>query len=263
MILDCFYVGYPGSSGGADPAVFQGPQGQNSWGHGWVMRLSETGSKAFSWRMAVTGGEPWSGGLGFANPDNLAIDAGGNLWVVTDRSVNSSFSVVFGINSCWLVPRDGSAARCFATGPMECELTGVCLDQPETSLFLAVQHPGEVHGVRRSGDVDVQMHELVDRDGTTFGKRGRFREGRTACAGPGRPPRPGVVAIRRWVVSRWPGPWAWGDAGRSAMASWFDVVGVATEARGWVFVGASTHQDRRSIAVVLDELQNKSPILLI
>ena len=198
-LLIAFTSGYPGSNGGADPAVFQGPQGQSSWGHGWVMRLGETDTNAFSWRMAVTGGEPWSGGLGFANPDNLALDRLGNLWVVTDRSTSSSFSDVFGNNSCWLVPRDGSAALCLATGPMECELTGVCLDQLETNLFLAVQHPGEAHGARRKGAVDVRTHALVDRNGQRFQQtRWVPRGSNWPAQAPGRPPRPGVVAIRRW-----------------------------------------------------------------
>ena len=42
--------------------------------------------------MAATGGTPWEGGLGFANPDNLAIDKRGNVWMVTDRSFGSSQS---------------------------------------------------------------------------------------------------------------------------------------------------------------------------
>lgn len=197
-LLIAFTSGYPGRGGAADPAVFRGPQGQASWGHGWVMRLSEVGSHDFHWRMALTGGEPWVGGLGFANPDNLALDSCGNLWVVTDRAVQSLSSAVFGNNSCWLVPRDGSDARCFATGPMECELTGVCLDREERSLFLAVQHPGEVHGARTQGEAVVESHALVDRDG------GRFHQRRQVPLGSnwpnealGRSPRPGVVAIRR------------------------------------------------------------------
>jgi hypothetical protein len=200
-LLIAFTSGSPGTTGGADPAVFQGPDGQSSWPHGWVMRLSESGETDFTWRMAVTGGTPWAGGLGFSNPDNVALDSKGNLWIVTDRSTKSSAGDVFGNNSCWFVPRTDSAeeqAACFATGPMECEVTGVCLDQAETSLFLAVQHPGEVNGSRSQGDEEVQAHELMDRDG------GVFQQLRTVPLGsnwpahaPGRQPRPGVVAIRR------------------------------------------------------------------
>ena len=200
-LLIAFTSGSPGSTGGADPAVFKGPDGQSSWANGWVMRLSESGENGFTWRMAVTGGTPWAGGLGFTNPDNVALDSKGNLWIVTDRSMKSSAGDVFGNNSCWFVPRSGNGeelAACFATGPMECEVTGVCLDQAEASLFLAVQHPGEVNGSRSQGDEEIQAHELVDRDG------GVFQQLRTVPLGsnwpaqaPGRPPRPGVVAIQR------------------------------------------------------------------
>ncbi|SKB12553.1 hypothetical protein PL11201_40020 [Planktothrix sp. PCC 11201] len=36
----------------------------------------------FRWEMVATGGEVTQGGLGFSNPDNLALDALGNLWMV-------------------------------------------------------------------------------------------------------------------------------------------------------------------------------------
>ena len=204
-LLIAFTSGYPGSGGGADPEVFRGPAGQNSWGHGWVMRLAETGPQAFRWRMAVTGGTPWAGGLGFANPDNLALDSKGNLWIVTDRSMKGSAGDVFGNNGCWFVPRNGGqngsqdeTAACFAIGPMECEVTGVCLDSQEKTLFLAIQHPGELHGSRQQGDEKFQAHELVDRDGNVFQQLRRLPLGSNWPAqAPGRPPRSGVVAIRR------------------------------------------------------------------
>ena len=178
--------------------VVPAPQGQSSWGHGWVMGLTERGDRGFRWTMAVTGGEPWAGGLGLTNPDNLALDQQGNLWIVTDRSMKSAAGDVFGNNSCWWVPRDGGSALCFATGPMECELTGVCLDQEESSLFLAVQHPGEVHGARVSGGIEFQSHQLVNREGASFQQLRQVPLGSNWPAqAPGRPPRPGVVAIHR------------------------------------------------------------------
>ncbi len=208
-LLIAFTSGSPGSTGGADPAVFQGPEGQASWPNGWVMRLSDQGENGFRWRMAVTGGTPWAGGLGFTNPDNVAVDAKGNLWIVTDRSMKGSAGDVFGNNSCWFVPRNGGqnsgqdssqdeTAACFAIGPMECEVTGVCLDRPEKTLFLAIQHPGEVHGSRKQGDEEFQTHDLVDREGTAFQQLRQLPLGSNWPAqAPGRPPRPGVVAVRR------------------------------------------------------------------
>jgi uncharacterized protein len=201
-LLVAFTSGAPGSRGGADPAIFRGPSGEASWEHGWVMRLGDDPApgRGFRWRMAVTGGEPWAGGLGFTNPDNLAIDRQGNLWIVTDRSAKSAASDQFGNNSCWFVPRagDGETAACFTTGPMECELCGVSLDQQERALFLAVQHPGEVQGRRQPGSEEFQAHRLQDRQGGTIEQLRRVPLGSNwPSQAPGRPPRPGVVAVQR------------------------------------------------------------------
>ncbi len=203
-LLIAFTSGSPDTEGGADPAMFQGPKGETSWPHGFVMRLSESGPAAesrFRWRMVATGGEPWAGGLGFTNPDNLALDRAGNLWMVTDRSMGSSAADLFGNNSCWLLPRTGAAAGealCFATGPMECELCGLALDPEERSLLLAVQHPGEANGTHRSGMEEFQAFTLVDRQGSRFPQLRQVPLGSNWPSGaPGRPPRPGVVVIRR------------------------------------------------------------------
>jgi secreted PhoX family phosphatase len=151
--------------------------------------------------MVATGGAPWEGGLGFANPDNLEVDRSGNVWIVTDRSSSPGPDDPFGNNSCWVLPRHGPArgeALCFATGPMECELTGPCFDDPQRTLFLAVQHPGEVSGTRAAGAADAQRVPLVDRDGDGFVQERAVPRGSNWPSGvPGRPPRPGIVAIRR------------------------------------------------------------------
>lgn len=195
-LLIAFTTGNPGSTGGADPAVFKGPDHQSSWPYGWVMRLSDSEKNSFTWRMVVTGGTPWDGGLGFSNPDNLALDSKGNMWIVTDKS---STADVYGNNSCWYIPRDniqGKEAACFANGPMECELTGVCLDQPEETMFLAIQHPGELNGARAKGNQNIQTHYLVDRNGGIFKQRRKVPLGSNWPAqAPGRPPRPGVVSV--------------------------------------------------------------------
>ncbi|MCT0214034.1 MULTISPECIES: PhoX family phosphatase [unclassified Synechococcus] len=203
-LLIAFTSGSSDSEGGADPAMFQGPQGEMTWPHGFVMRLSEAGPASegrFRWRMVATGGEPWAGGMGFTNPDNLALDRAGNLWMVTDRSSGSSSTDLFGNNSCWLLPRQGGGAGealCFAIGPNECELCGLALDPAERSLLLAVQHPGEANGTHRAGMEEFQSFELVDREGVRFPQLRQVSLGSNWPTGaPGRPPRPGVVVIRR------------------------------------------------------------------
>jgi secreted PhoX family phosphatase len=125
----------------------------------------------------------------------------GNIWMVTDRGGGSADLDVFGNNSCWVLPSQGAAAGgafCFATGPIECELTGPCFDADESTLFLSVQHPGERHGTRQGSSGQWQVHRLVDRDGRAFEQRRWVPLGSNwPSAVPGRPPRPGIVAIRR------------------------------------------------------------------
>jgi secreted PhoX family phosphatase len=204
-LLIAFTAGGGDGDGRADPAIFRGPKGQPSWPYGWIMRLADGGPEpgaGFRWRMVATGGAPWQGGMGFTNPDNLTLDLQGNLWMVTDRSTKSADLDLFGNNSCWLLPRSGPAAGeavCFATGPMECELTGPCFDASESTLFLSVQHPGEDNGTRSGAEAsEAQAHRLVDRDGGAFEQLRWVPLGSNWPSGvPGRAPRPGVVAIRR------------------------------------------------------------------
>ena len=202
-LLIAFTAAGRSAEGSSDPAIFRGPGGEPHWPHGWVMRLSDGGAErraGFRWQMVATGGTPWQGGLGFSNPDNLAFDPAGQLWMVTDRSSSGSLDV-FGNNSCWLFPRSGPAsgqALCFAIGPIEAELCGPCFDADGRTLFLAVQHPGESQGTREGKASEWQAHQLVDRDGRPFDQLREVPLGSNWPSGvPGRPPRPGVVAIRR------------------------------------------------------------------
>ena len=164
----------------ADPAIFHGPARQ------------------------PTGGLPWEGGLGFSNPDNLAIDPSGHLWMVTDRLAGREHDI-FGNNSCWLWPNQGAGAGeplCFATGPAECEFTGPCFDPAGKTLFLSVQHPGEDNGIRPgppsgAGASEAQGYTMRDRDGQPFEQLRWVPLGSNWPSGPGRAPRPAVVAIRR------------------------------------------------------------------
>lgn len=210
-LLVAFTAAGRDGEGAADPEIFRGPAGETTWPYGWVMRLEEESAQTghqdrFRWRMVATGGAPWQGGMGFANPDNLAFDGAGNLWMLTDRSSTSSETDLFGNNSCWLFPSSGpfsGQAVPFATGPMESELCGLCFDAPpgrgqETTLFLAVQHPGEVNGTRRDGAVEIQVHQLVDRGGGAFEQMRTVPLGSNWPSGvPGRCPRSGIVAIHR------------------------------------------------------------------
>jgi uncharacterized protein len=218
-----FTSGTPDSDGGPDKQIFKGPNQETPYEFGWIMRLQEDNSDpsaiTFRWTLFATGGEPAEGGLGFSNPDNLAIDRNGNIWMVTDMSTSSHNQAVasrvvkgepvgekellglFGNNSAWFIPTSGAnagKAYPFAISPMDTEICGLCFTEDEQTLFLAIQHPGEAGGMRQDMKTEVRQFDMR----TTTGEG--FMQQRTVPLGsnwPGKsasdPPRPAVVAIRR------------------------------------------------------------------
>jgi uncharacterized protein len=116
--------------------------------HGQITRIMEKDgdfeSVDFLWDIFAVGG-PQSG---FSSPDNLVFDPAGNLWVVTDvssSSINKGIYQFMGNNALFFIPTSGDNAGKafrFATGPMDCELTGPTFLDNNT-LILSVQHPGE------------------------------------------------------------------------------------------------------------------------
>jgi len=219
-----FTSGTPSNSdGGPDLRIFQGKDGK-AYEYGWILHLTEDGNDPgamkFQWKMLAMGGEPADGGLGFANPDNLAIDKNGNIWMVTDISSDkynkaipnrvdqagkplsqSNLLGLFGNSSIWFIPTSGpnaGEAYLFGIGPMECETTGPFFTADGHTLFLSVQHPGEINGIRK--DMGFEDRKLAMK--TTNGKE--FMQSRKVPIGsnwPGKKvndaPRPAVVAIRR------------------------------------------------------------------
>ncbi|VEP16833.1 Phosphatase [Hyella patelloides LEGE 07179] len=218
-----FTSGSPGSDGGADLAVFQGPDGETDYEYGWLFKLEEENSDpaalSFSWSSLATGGEPANGGAGFANPDNIAVDKGGNLWIVTDMSTSkqniavpsriedgaalsgSDLTGVFGNNSLWYVPMSGNSAGeiyPFAIGPTGCECTGPFFSNDRTTLFLAIQHPGERNGIRQDMAIETRDFELLTTDGATFKQQRQVPLGSNwPSNSANQPPRPAIVAITK------------------------------------------------------------------
>jgi uncharacterized protein len=117
--------------------------------HGQIVKLVEAGNEAaatsFDWNIFAIGG-PQSG---FSSPDNLAFDAQGNLWMVTDTSssrLNKGIYKFMGNNSMFFFRTSGPNAGIayqFASGPVEAEMTGPSWTPDGRTMFLAVQHPGE------------------------------------------------------------------------------------------------------------------------
>lgn len=157
--------------------------------HGQIVRLREEGgradARAFEWEFFAVGGRQ----SGFSSPDNLVFDPFGNLWMTSDISSNRVAEGIYafqGNNSLFFLPTEGpDAGRAFqfASGPVQCELTGPFWSPDGTTLFLGVQHPGE----ESTSLSDLTSHWPA-------------RDGRSV-------PRPGVVAITgfpAWGAHRFP-----------------------------------------------------------
>jgi uncharacterized protein len=158
--------------------------------YGEIWRIVESGDGTgmrFTWMRWKVGGpnDPRQAGHVFAAPDNLAFDAAGNMWIVTDiSSVRLSADeryTTFQNNGMFFVPMSGPGAgiaRQFASAPCEAELAGPSWTPDEETLFLSVQHPGEANGTRTAA---------------MSAPHGSNWPGGHA----GDPPLPGVVSIRR------------------------------------------------------------------
>ncbi|MEB3175049.1 MAG: alkaline phosphatase PhoX, partial [Cyanobacteriota bacterium] len=217
-VVIAFTSGWPDpEDGGCDRRVFRGPDGETPYECGWILKLQEDDNRPealrFRWQILAAGGEPQEGGLGFSNPDNLALDGFGDLWMVTDistgklnqpfqrREETNSLATVgaFGNNSLWYLPLRGAGqARPFALGPMESELTGPVFSRDQQTLFLAVQHPGEARGTRRDGASQTATFPLVASNGAAFNQERTVPQGSNWPSGQvNQPPRPAVITIRR------------------------------------------------------------------
>ena len=178
------------------------PRPDNGFGH--VLEIVEDGedvsSPTFRWNVFLLAGDPQapdsrylldtsdlvpgrltSGDTYFAGqsrkaelapigcPDNLGLDAAGNLWIVTDGAQPRGDN-----NGAFVVPIEGpdrGLLRQFMSGPRGAEICGCEFTPDGETLFLSIQHPGE------GGTLARPVSDWPDGDG--------------------RPPRPSVVAIRR------------------------------------------------------------------
>ena len=118
--------------------------------HGSILKISEKNgdyeSLTFKAETFLVGGQ--KGGL--SCPDNIAFDKNGNLWVCSDisgSSIGKKEYKEFGNNGLFVIPAKGpSAGKVIqvGSGPVDSELTGLCFSPDQKTLFLSVQHPGEM-----------------------------------------------------------------------------------------------------------------------
>jgi uncharacterized protein len=125
--------------------------------NGYVLELTEDGddgaSKSFTWNLFLVCGDPeapetWFGGFPkervspVSCPDNVAFDRRGNLWISTDGNELGANDGLFAVPTSG--PERGFV-RQFLTVPVGAETCGPFV-VGDDSVFVAVQHPGEVDG---------------------------------------------------------------------------------------------------------------------
>jgi secreted PhoX family phosphatase len=118
--------------------------------YGSILKIMENdddpASLTFKHETFLTGGKE----NGFACPDNMVFDKRGNLWFTSDMSgdaVDQGPYKGFGNNGLFVFFRSGLNAGKIvrvASAPTDAEFTGPCFSPDYKTLFLSVQHPGEM-----------------------------------------------------------------------------------------------------------------------
>lgn len=140
-----------------DEADAANPRANNAFGH--IIEILEDGQDFTAitgrWEILLQCGDPAVAEVGatfstettrngwFGMPDNAAIDADGRLWVSTDGNSPSDTGRTDGL---WAVDTEGAArgtSRLFYRVPVGAELCGPCPSPDMTTMFVAIQHPGD------------------------------------------------------------------------------------------------------------------------
>jgi secreted PhoX family phosphatase len=150
-------------AGAARPAVDEAnPRADNQWGH--ILRWNEAGgdptATTFAWDIFLVAGNPKtvtdrtnlrSGTANvtvdnmFNSPDGLQFDSSGRLWIQTDgSSANTGNFDGQGNNQMLAADIGNNEVRRFLVGPSGCEITGVTWTPDRRTMFVNVQHPGEL-----------------------------------------------------------------------------------------------------------------------
>ncbi|WP_433128503.1 PhoX family protein [Micromonospora sp. CA-240977] len=131
---------------------------RNANKHGQILELVEdrndNTAETFAWSLPIVCGDPTDPSTFFAGydktsvspiscPDNVAFDATGNLWISTDGNALGSNDGLFA--TAVEGPERGHLKQ-FLTVPLGAETCGPFITGDNRSVFVAVQHPGEITG---------------------------------------------------------------------------------------------------------------------
>ncbi|MEV0895559.1 PhoX family phosphatase [Actinoplanes sp. NPDC049802] len=142
-----------GTNAKADEA---NPRNANKHGH--IFEITEdrgdhTGT-GFTWQLPIVCGDPAAADTYFGGydkaavspiscPDNVAFDSAGNLWISTDGNALGSNDGLFATP---IEGKERGHLRQFLTVPKGAETCGPFITSDDRSVFVAVQHPGEITG---------------------------------------------------------------------------------------------------------------------
>ena len=144
----------PGSLG-ADAA---NPRAPNVMGHilRWREKDANPTATTFAWDVFLLAGDPMAedpnnrgnvaDGVAFSEPDGLAFDDRGMLWILTDAAAANMVRAEWkGIGNNQMLVADPvtKKVRRFLTAPVGAEVTGFQFTPDRKTLFINIQHPGE------------------------------------------------------------------------------------------------------------------------
>jgi hypothetical protein len=107
----------------------------------------------FKWDVFILAGDPKAADQGaqyggevsangwFANPDNIAFDPQGRLWIATDGAPD--FDIADGLYATEVDGPGRAVPKLMYAVPMNAELCGPCFTPDGQTLFVSVQHPAE------------------------------------------------------------------------------------------------------------------------
>lgn len=172
------------------------PRAENRHGH--ILELippdGDQSAAKFTWNILVKCGDPSVAAIGatfnpatsvdgwFSNPDNVAFDSSGRMWIATDGNADDFNGRSDGL---WALDTEGPArgtSKHFYRVPAGAEMCGPCFTPDGETLFVAVQHPGE----------DGKEWKAWGRDSTFDDPSTRWPDFK-----PDMPPRPSIVAITK------------------------------------------------------------------
>ena len=143
----------------ADQIDGANPRAENTTGH--ILELSPPGegkdadhtAAAYKWDVFLLAGDPSKPEHGakygegetannwLANPDNIAFDPQGRLWIATDGA--NDFNIADGLYATEVDGAGRAVTRFFFACPTGAEMCGPCFTPDGKTLFVSVQHPAE------------------------------------------------------------------------------------------------------------------------